>query len=61
MKHCQRVKHEVPTIRLVKHVQRGNFPMMLYGIAKTLLGRRHGKDLVQLSTLHTVGQEGETY
>ena len=35
--------------------------MMLYGIAKNLLGRRHGKDLVQLSTLHTVGQEGETY
>ena len=61
MKHCQRAKHEVPTIRLVKHVERGNFPMMLYGIANNLLGRRHDNDLVQLSTLHTVGQEGETY
>ena len=26
-----------PTTRLVKHVQRGNFPMILYGILKNLL------------------------
>ena len=59
MKHCQRAKHGVPAIRLVKHVERGNFPMILYRIAKNLLRRGHGQDLVQLSPLHTMGQKGE--
>ena len=39
MKHCQRTKHRVPTVRSVKHVERGNFPMILYRIAKNLLRR----------------------
>ena len=25
MKHCQRAKHGVPTIRLMKHVEKGNY------------------------------------
>ena len=32
-------KNGAPTIRLVKHVKRGNFPMVLYGIANNLLQR----------------------
>ena len=40
-------KKREPTIRLVKHVQRGNFPMILYKILKNLLRRGHGIDLVQ--------------
>ena len=59
--HYQRAKHGEPTSRLVKHVDRGNFPMILYRIAKNLLRRGHGKDLVQLSSLHTIGQEGKTH
>ena len=35
--------------------------MILYRIAKNLLRRGHGKDLVQLTPLHTIGQEGETH
>ena len=61
MKHWQRARRGVPTIRLVKHVERGNFGMILYRIAKKLLHRGHGKDLMQLAPLHTVGQEGETH
>ena len=55
MKHSQRAKHGVSTIRLVKHVERANFPMILYRIAKNLLRRGHGKDLVQPSPPHTMG------
>ena len=33
----------------------------LYRIAKNLLQRGHGKDLVQLTPLHTMGQKGETH
>ena len=40
-------KKRKSTIRLVKHVQRGNFPMILYKILKNLLRRGHGIDLVQ--------------
>ena len=49
MKHFQRAKREVSTIRLVKHVERSNFPMIFYSTAKNLLGREYSKDLVQLS------------
>ena len=35
--------------------------MILYRIAKKLLHRGHSKDLMQLTPLHTVGQEGETH
>ena len=48
MKHCQRTKRGVPIIRLVKHVERSNFPMIVYRIAKNRLRRGDGKDLVQL-------------
>ena len=34
MKDCQEAKYWVPTIRLVKYVERGNLPMILYRIAK---------------------------
>ena len=61
MKHCERAKHGVPTIRLVKQVERSNFPMILYRIPENLLRRRHGKDLVQLSPLHAMGWERETH
>ena len=37
------------TIRLVKHNKRGNFWRILYRIAKNLLWRGHGPDLVQLT------------
>ena len=57
----QRAKNGVPTIRLVKHFERGNFSMILYRIAKNLLQTGHRKDLVQLTPLHTMGQEGETH
>ena len=60
MNQYQRAKHGEPTLRLVKHVDRGNFPLILYRIAKNLLPRGHGKDLVQLSSLHNIGQEGKT-
>ena len=46
MKHCQRAKLGGPTIRLVKHDERGNFPSTLYRIANNLLQRGHGEDLV---------------
>ena len=59
MKHFQRAKHGVPTIRSVKHVERGKFTMILYRIAKTLLRRGHGKDLVQVSLLHAMGRKGK--
>ena len=49
------------TIRLVKHGERANFPKILYKIANNLLRGGHGKDLVQLTSLHTMGQEGETH
>ena len=42
-------KKGAPTIRLVKHVERGNFSMILYRIAKILLQRGHSTDLVQLT------------
>ena len=61
MKHFQRAKHGVSTIRLVKHVERSNFPMIFDSIAKNLLRRGYSKDLVQLSPLHTVEQQGETH
>ena len=51
MKHCKRAKHGVPTKRMMKHVERGNFPMILYRIAKNLLLKVHCKDLVKLSRL----------
>ena len=57
----QRAKNGVPIIRLVKHVERDNFSMILYRIAKNLLQRGHRKDLVQLTPLHTMRQEGETH
>ena len=41
MKHCQRAKHWVLTIRLVNYVERGNFPMILYRIVKNLFWRGH--------------------
>ena len=34
MKDCQEAKYWVPTIRLVKYVERGNLLMILYRIAK---------------------------
>ena len=39
-------KNEAPTIKLVKHVERGNFPMILYRVAKNLLCRGHSTDLM---------------
>ena len=45
----------------MRHVGRGNFSMILHRTAKNLLRRGHGKDLVQLTPLHTMGQEGETH
>ena len=59
MKHCQRAERGVPTKRVVKHAERGNFLMILFRNAKNLLRRLQGKDLVQLTPLHTMGQEGE--
>ena len=56
MKHCQRAKYGAPTIRLVKHSERGNFPMIWYRIAR----RGQGKDLVKPTPLH-MGQERETH
>ena len=35
--------------------------MIWYRIARNLLRRGQGKDLVQLSPLHTIGQERETH
>ena len=35
--------------------------MILYRIAKSLLRKGHGKDLVQLNLVNTMGQEGETH
>ena len=49
------------TIRLVKHGERGNFPMILCKVAKNLLRGGRGKDLVQLTSLHTMDQEEETH
>ena len=40
----QRAKNGVPTIRLVKHVERSNFSMILYRIAKNLLQTGHRKE-----------------
>ena len=42
-------------------LKEANFPMTLYRIAKNLLWRGHGKDLVKLTRLHTMGQERETH
>ena len=61
MKHSQRAKHGVPAIGLLKHVEKGHFIMTLFSIAKNLLWRVHSKDLVQLTPLDTMGQEGETH
>ena len=61
MKHCQRAKQGVATRILVKHVERGNFRMILHRIAKNLMRRGHRKDLVQLTPMHTMGQEGEAH
>ena len=61
LKHCQRVKHKVLTLRLVKHVERSNFPMILYRTTNNLLGRGHGKDLTQLTPLQIMGQEREIH
>ena len=44
-------KNGVPTIRLAKYVEKGNFPMILYRSTKNLLRRRHSTDLVQLNCL----------
>ena len=47
MKHCKRGKHGntykngAPITILVKHVKRGNFPMILYRVAKNLMWRGH--------------------
>ena len=60
-RNCQGAKHRVRTIRLVKHGERANFPKILYKIANNLLRGGRGKDLVQLTSLHTMGQEGETH
>ena len=54
-------KHGVTTKRLVKHVERDNYAMILYRIVKKVLYREHSKDLVQLNPLYTIGLEGETY
>ena len=35
--------------------------MILYRIAKSLLRKGHGKDLVQLNLVNTMGPEGETH
>ena len=48
-------------IRLVKHIEIGNFPVILYRIAKNLMRRGHGKDLLQLNPLQTIGQKGEIH
>ena len=37
IKHSQRAKHRVPAIRLVKHVKRSNFSMILYRNVNNLL------------------------
>ena len=44
-------KNETPTIRSVKHVERGNFSMILYRITKILLGGEGGKQY-RFSTTH---------
>ena len=59
VRHVERLVKHVE--RLVKHVERGNFSMILHRTAKNLLRRGHGKDLVQLTPLHTMGQKGETH
>ena len=61
MKHCHRAKHGVTTKRLVRHVERDNYAMILYRIVKKVLYREHGKDLVKLNSLYTIGLEAETY
>ena len=48
MKHPNK-KGTVKHTRLVKNVQRVNFPMILYRILQNLLRRGHGTDLVQLT------------
>ena len=45
-------KNETPIIKLVKHVQKGNFRMILYRIAKNMLQRGHSTNLVQLTHIH---------
>ena len=61
LKHCERAKHKMPTLRLVKHVERSNFSMILYRTVNNLLERGHGKALVQLTPLQIMGQEGEIH
>ena len=66
VKHVERLVEHVERLvkhveRSVRHVERGNFSMILHRTAKNLLQRGHGKDLVQLTPLHTMGQEGETH
>ena len=59
VKHVERLVKHVE--RSMRHVERGNFSMILHRTAKNLLRRGHGKDLVQLTPLHNMGQEGETH
>ena len=42
-------KKGAPTVRLLKHNKKGNFPRIVYRIAKNLRRRGHGTDLVQLT------------
>ena len=45
-------KNRAPTTQLVKHVQRGNFPMILHRILKNLLQMGHSTDSVQLTLVN---------
>ena len=47
-------KNGVPTMRLVKHVERGKFPMILYRIGNNFFQRGHGTDLVQLTHMCSI-------
>ena len=42
-------KKEAPTLRLVKHVERDNSPIILFRISNNLLRRGNGTDLMQLT------------
>ena len=42
-------QNEAPTIRLVKYIERDNFPIILFRISNNLLRRRNGTDLMQLT------------
>ena len=58
MKHYQRGKCGVPTMRLVKHVEAGNFLIILYRISKNLLQRTRLRFGVTQSPIYNGARSG---